>query len=332
MHLPNDKPNPDTASLVKMYERMLLIRLAEEKLGALFGAGELPGGVHLYIGQEASGVGVCAHLNDSDAITSTHRGHGHYLAKGGELRPMIAEIYGKADGICGGMGGSMHVADVSKGILGANGIVGGGFGIATGAAWAARLDGKGAVAVCFIGDGAANQGTFMEALNIAALWTLPLVIVCENNGWSEYSATATVTAGALGDRARAFGIPAWDVDGNDVVEVWRAAGEAVSRARAGEGPSFVETRTYRLRGHTEAEVHFLSEAYRTEAEITEWAGRDPLQSARQRLRNAGVEEADIALIERAVAEKVERDAEAAAQGPEPDPASVGASMFVGQGA
>ncbi|MEE4350199.1 MAG: thiamine pyrophosphate-dependent dehydrogenase E1 component subunit alpha [Pacificimonas sp.] len=327
MSLVNEQAVPDPTTLMQMYERMLLIRKSEEKLGELFAAGELPGGVHLYIGQEASGVGVCTHLNDSDAITSTHRGHGHYLAKGGELRAMIAEIYGKADGVCGGMGGSMHVADVSKGILGANGIVGGGFGIAAGAAWAARLDNEGAVAVCFIGDGAANQGTFMEALNIATLWKLPLVIVCENNGWSEYSATETVTAGELGDRARAFKIPVYDVDGNDVVAVWRAAGTAISRARSGDGPSFIETRTYRLRGHTEAEVHFLSEDYRTEAEIAKWSKRDPLDFARQQLRDAGVTDDTIAAAEDRVAEQVTRDAEAAATGDAADPGDVARHMF-----
>jgi pyruvate dehydrogenase E1 component alpha subunit len=167
---------------IAMLERMLLIRRVEERLGEEFKAGKLPGGVHLYIGQEAVAVGVCAHLTDADWIASTHRGHGHFLAKGGDPGAMMAEIYGRKTGICRGMGGSMHVADVSKGILGANGIVGGGVSLTTGAALAAQLDGKGAVAVCFFGDGAAAQGVLMEALNLSALWKLPLLLVCENNG------------------------------------------------------------------------------------------------------------------------------------------------------
>ena len=330
MTLPNDTCHPDRATLAGMYERMLLIRLAEEKLGSLFRAGAFPGGVHLYIGQEASGVGVCNHLGDADRITSTHRGHGHYLAKGGDLKAMIAEIYGHGDGICRGMGGSMHVADVSRGILGANGIVGGGFGIAAGAAWAAKLDGEGKVAVCFIGDGAANQGTLMEALNIATLWQLPLIIVCENNGWSEFSSTASVTAGALPDRAKAFGIPAESVNGNDVIAVWQAAGRAIARARAGEGPSFLETMTYRFCGHTEAEVNFLSETYREAAEVEARREDDPMPLARRYLTDAGFSESEIVTIESRVAVFVEAEAARAETGPLANPADVLAYMFVDQ--
>src|SRR5580692_1775354 len=186
--------------LMHLYERMLLIRRTEERLRDENKAGNLPGAVHLYIGEEAIATGVCANLRESDMITSTHRGHGHYLAKGGDLNAMLAEIWAKSTGICRGMGGSMHVADFSKGILGANGIVGGGFAIATGAAFGAKLRADGRVAVCFFGDGAANQGVFMESMNVSSAWELPTIFVCENNGLSEFTISSTVTGGALVDR------------------------------------------------------------------------------------------------------------------------------------
>src|SRR6476646_4822325 len=207
--------NLSTEEQLKLFGKMLLIRKVEEALGAASHAGELPGPVHLYIGQEAVAVGVCAHLSDEDWIASTHRGHGHFLAKSRETRKLVAEVYGRATGVCGGKGGSMHVADISKGILGANGIVGGGIGLATGAALTAKTQGKRRVSVAFFGDGAANQGVLMEALNVAALWKLPLILVCENNGFSEFSPTGTVTAGTIARRADPFGVPGVTVDGND---------------------------------------------------------------------------------------------------------------------
>lgn len=268
--------NLSAEDLLALYRRMLLIRRIEERLGEDFKRGDLPGPVHLYIGEEAVATGVCAHLTDADWIASTHRGHGHFLAKGGDPKLLVAEVYGREGGVCRGMGGSMHVADFAKGILGANGIVGGGIGLAVGAALAAQLDRKGAVSVAFFGDGAANQGVLMEALNVAALWTLPLVLICENNGFSEFSPTATVTAGAIADRARPFGVPSAAVDGNDVIAVWQAANAAVRRARAGEGPSLLECRTYRLRGHVESEGSFLQGRYRSDEEVAAWATRDPI--------------------------------------------------------
>ena len=267
---------------------MLLIRRMEEKLGEVQKTGVLPGPVHLYIGQEAIATGVCAHLNDADWITSTHRGHGHFLAKGGDPSSMAAEIYGRVDGICGGKGGSMHVADVSKGILGANGIVAGGIGLATGAALAAQLDEKGGVAVAFFGDGAANQGVLSEALNIAALWKLPLILVCENNGFCEFSPTETVTAGNIFERAAPFGVPGVEVDGNDVHAVWSVADAAIERARNGGGPTLIEARTYRTRGHVEYEVTFLSEKYRTDEEVEAWVLRDPIKKLAKQLLCDGV--------------------------------------------
>jgi len=262
--------------LLGLYRSMLLIRRMEERLGEVVKTGELPGPVHLCIGQEAVAVGVCACLGDRDWIASTHRGHGHFLAKGGDPRAMIAEILGRETGICHGKGGSMHVADFSRGILGANGIVGGGIGLALGAALAAQLDGEGRVSVAFFGDGGANQGVIMEALNIAAIWRLPLLLVCENNGFSEFSPTASVTAGEIAARAEPFGVPGVTVDGNDVVEVRRVAAEAVERARRGAGPTLIEARTYRWRGHVETEASFLSARYREDEEIARWRERDPI--------------------------------------------------------
>ena len=276
----NDAPaatNLSKDELLEMFRKMQLIRKTEEHLGNASKAGEIPGPVHLYIGQEAVGVGVCTHLSDSDWIASTHRGHGHFLAKGGEPKTLMAEVYGRETGICKGMGGSMHVADFSKGIIGANGIVGGGIGLTTGAALASQLDGEGAVAVAFFGDGAANQGVLMESLNIGALWKLPLILVCENNGFSEFSPSDTVTSGEIAARAHPFGVPGVAVDGNDVLAVWQTANVAIRRAREGGVPTLIEARTYRTRGHVEYEHTFLTRPYRDEAEVEAWLGRDPLK-------------------------------------------------------
>ncbi len=277
-----------------LFERMLLIRRSEERLAGLAKAGQLPGAVHLYIGQEAIAVGVCSLLQDRDWITSTHRGHGHFIAKGGDLKPMFAEIWGKKEGICRGMGGSMHVADFSKGILGANGIVGGGFGIATGAAFGAKLRGDGRVCVCFFGDGAANQGTFMESMNVSSAWGLPTVFICENNGLSEFTVSNSVTGGQLVDRAKAF-MPTAVVDGNDVLAVQAAAGNAVERARRDEGPSYVEAKTYRIRGHLEAEDAMLGGGvYRSKEDIVAWQSqeRDPIPRFERHLLDTGIVAAD----------------------------------------
>ncbi len=279
--------NFSSEEMQTLYRDMLRIRRVEEQLGNDSRSGRLPGPVHLYIGQEAVGVGVCSQLDDSDWIASTHRGHGHFLAKGGDTNLLMAEVYGRETGICKGHGGSMHVADFSKGIIGANGIVGAGISITTGAAWAAKLDGKGAVAVAFFGDGAANQGVLCEALNVAVLWQLPVVFVCENNGFSEFSPSSTVTAGRIVDRAKPYGAAHEEVDGNDIIAVYQCASRAIARARNGEGPTLVEARTYRLRGHVEAEVTFLGGSYRSEEEIAEWARRDPIPALAARMLEAG---------------------------------------------
>lgn len=307
--------------LLALYRRMLLIRRMEERLGDVVQSGELPGPVHLYIGQEAVAVGVCAHLDDADWVASNHRGHGHFLAKGGTPHAMVAEIFGRATGICHGKGGSMHVADFGRGILGANGIVGGGIGLAAGAALAAQLDGKGRVSVVFFGDGGANQGVVSEVLNIAAIWKLPLLLVCENNGFSEFSPTSTVTAGEIAARAQPFGVPGVTVDGNDVITVWRAAGEAVTRARSGRGPTLIEARTYRWRGHVETEKSFLSEQYREDAEIAEWRGRDPIVRLEMQLLDGATTQADLEALRAEVATEVEHAYTQAMADPPPAEAS-----------
>jgi TPP-dependent pyruvate/acetoin dehydrogenase alpha subunit len=321
---------PDSATKLAMYERMLVLRRAEERLAQNFKEGILPGNVHLYVGQEAVAVGVCNHLSDRDWITSTHRGHGHFLAKGGEPEGLFAEIYGHEGGICKGFGGTMHVADFSKGIVGANGIVGAGMPIATGAALTAQLDGDGRVAVAFFGDGAANRGVLLETLNIAALWQLPLVFMCEPNGYCEFSPQDTVTAGAIYARAAAFEIPSVQIDGNDVEKVWRTAGAAIDRARKGEGPSFIEATTYRLRGHAEAEVFWLSEPYRTEEEVASWRAKDPLPRFAEKLQQDGVADAaTLAKLDAEVTQRIERASQAAASRGTPKPDLLQA--FIAQG-
>jgi pyruvate dehydrogenase E1 component alpha subunit len=308
---------PTREELAQMYRRMLLIRRMEERLGEVVKSGELPGPVHLYIGQEAIAVGVCAHLTDRDWIASTHRGHGHFLAKGGDPRAMIAEILGRDTGICRGKGGSMHVADFSRGILGANGIVGGGVGLALGAALAAQLDGERRVSVVFFGDGGANQGVIAEALNMAAIWKLPLLLVCENNGFSEFSPTATVTAGEIAARAQPFGVPGFAIDGNDVQHVWGVAGTAVARARNGDGPTLIEARTYRWRSHVETEASFLSSKYREEEEIARWRQRDPIERLRVALVGAGLAQSQLDAIAAQVDEIVQQAFTTAAADPLP---------------
>jgi pyruvate dehydrogenase E1 component alpha subunit len=323
-------PSPEQA--LALYERMLLIRRMEEKLSVDSAAGVLPGAVHLYIGQEAVAAGVCMQLNDTDWITSTHRGHGHFLGKGGDPKSMMAEIWGKKTGICKGMGGSMHVADVTKGILGANGIVGGGFAIATGAAFGAKLSGEGRVVVCFFGDGASNQGVFMECLNVSTLWQLPIVFMCEHNHFSEFTRAEQVTAGEIVNRAKAFGIHTAKIDGNDVDAVWKATREAVARARRGDGPCFIEAETYRIKGHMEFEKELLAGGkYRELEEIEHWKGRDPIPRWGDTLVKTGI--ANTAKLEEISArvDRVVEESVAFSKAGEPaDPELVFSLMFADQ--
>ncbi|MBX2840039.1 MAG: thiamine pyrophosphate-dependent dehydrogenase E1 component subunit alpha [Gammaproteobacteria bacterium] len=263
-------------NLLKM---MRVIRYSEEQLGDDFADGKLPGGVHLSVGQEAVAAGICAHLTDRDQVSSNHRGHGHFLAKGGTPKQLFAEIHGKDEGSCRGMGGSLHVADYSKGIIGANGIVGAGLPIATGAALANQMDNDGSMTVVFFGDGAANQGVLQESMNFAALWGLPLLYVCENNQFGQFSPTATETAGTISERAKAFEIPVEMIDGNDVRTVWQTMSWATDHIRVGKGPVFIEADTYRIRNHFERENLIITNPYRTEDEIEQMRReRDPIQS------------------------------------------------------
>lgn len=257
------------------YRLMRLIRRFEETALELVKQGAIIGGTHPYIGQEAVAVGVCTALREDDLIASTHRGHGHVLAKGAEPRLVLAELCGRETGLNRGRGGSMHAADFSKGILGANGIVGAGAPIAAGAAWAEQRAGTDRVAVAFFGDGALNQGVVLETFNLAAMWHLPVIFVCENNGYATTLPAKTAVAGSARARALAFGIPAQTVDGMDAEAVLAASTVAVERARAGEGPSFLECTTYRFEGHHTIERRFRL-SYRTSAEVAEWRERDPV--------------------------------------------------------
>lgn len=325
MTIPSNIPNDD---LLHLYRSMLTIREVELRLSRDFKAGKLPGPVHLYIGQEAVAVGVCAHLSDKDWVASTHRGHGHFVAKGGALDAFFAEIYGRATGICGGKGGSMHVADMSKGILGANGIVAAGIGLATGAAIAGQAQKNGSVGVAFFGDGASNQGVLSEALNVAALWKLPLILVCENNGFSEFSPAKTVTSGEIHARAVPYGVPSEKLDGNDVLAVWNAMARAVERARNGEGPTLIEATTYRLHGHTESERNFLTIEYRTADEIDAWRQKDPLIAFARRLEDEGRIAPDLLKeVGREVTEAVEAAANEALEAPWPQAEEAFQNMY-----
>jgi acetoin:2,6-dichlorophenolindophenol oxidoreductase subunit alpha len=268
-----------------MLRRMLLIRRFEERASDDYHSGKIYGVVHCYIGEEAVAVGVCSALAQSDRIISTHRGHGHCIAKGADLNRMMAELYGRQTGYCKGKGGSMHIADFSIGMLGANGIVAGGIAIVTGAGLAAQMEGKGAVAVSFFGDGASNAGPFHECLNIAASWKLPMLYVCENNMYAaQTAAAATHALPDVAARAQGYGIPGIVVDGNDIFAVHQAAARAVARARAGEGPSLIECKTYRWRAHTERQGQ---PDPRDEAEIAGWQAKDPIARLVRQLREQG---------------------------------------------
>ena len=260
----------------KFYETMCTIRCFEESVKKDFLNGEIPGFVHLYIGEEAIATGICGALRDTDLIQSTHRGHGHCVAKGADVNKMMAEIFGKEEGLCHGRGGSMHIADFSVGMLGANGVVGGGYNIATGAALANKMILKNdTVSVVFFGDGASNRGTFHEAMNVAAAWKLPVIFVNEMNCWASTTPYRTTTAVEnISDRAKGYGIPGVIVNGQNVFEVYEAAVEAVARARAGEGPTFIEAKTYRIEGHFVGDP----EKYRKKEETMEiFHTTDPLK-------------------------------------------------------
>lgn len=309
----------DAILIRDLHERMVRIRLFETEAGRLMEAGRLPGFLHLYAGQEAVAAGVMSVLTDDDQITSTHRGHGHAVAKGADLRRMYAELYGRATGYCRGRGGSMHINDLSIGMLGANGIVGAGIPIAVGAAFASAYRGDGGVAVAFFGDGASNIGSFHEAANLAAVLRLPVILVCENNGYAEFTPQRRhMLLTDVADRASAYGMPGVVVDGMDAVAVHEAAGSAVDRARAGGGPTLLEAKTYRYFDHQG--VKGLRIPYRTQEEVDEWKARDAIQLIETRAvaDELATPEELAAVWEQTRAEIAEAIAYAE-QSPDPDP-------------
>jgi TPP-dependent pyruvate/acetoin dehydrogenase alpha subunit len=273
------------ADLLEAYTRMRLIREFEDRVHDEFAAGNIPGFVHLYAGEEASGVGVCMHLSDKDSIASTHRGHGHCIAKRVDPEGMMKEIFGKKDGLCGGKGGSMHIADLSKGMLGANGIVGAGGPLACGAALTAKTLKTGGVAVAFYGDGASNQGAILESYNLAKIWNLPVLFVAEDNGYAESTSSSWSVAGSQLKRAEGFGIPAREVDGHDFFEVYEVAGEMIERARKGGGPSLLHVRLNRYYGHFEGDA----QTYRVSGEVDRVRqSMDAIDRFRQRVIEASL--------------------------------------------
>lgn len=302
--------------MVKMYTTMSKIRMFESMLQEYFAAGKIPGFVHLYLGEEAVAVGACSCLTDKDSITSTHRGHGHLIAKGGDLKLMMAEIFGKSTGYCKGKGGSMHIADVDLGILGANGIVGGGGPLAAGAALASKYKKTDDVTVCFFGDGASNQGTTQEALNLASAWKLPVVFVNENNGYGiSCPQCKSMAVTDIADRAAAYDMPGVVVDGNDILAVYEAVGEAMKRARRGEGPTLVECKTYRWRGHFEGDAC----SYRCVEELNEWMAKDPIPRFEEKLIESGmVSSQELEAIKAAVKKELDAALEFAQSSPLPE--------------
>jgi TPP-dependent pyruvate/acetoin dehydrogenase alpha subunit len=317
----------DKAQLVQMLRTMILIREFDERAIQLRVAGKIYGAVHPYVGQEAVAVGVCSTLTRRDRVTSTHRGHGHCIAKGADIRRMMAELFGRVDGYCKGKGGSMHIADFAVGMLGANGIVGGGLPIACGAALAAQLEGKGDVTVCFFGDGAAAEGEFHEALNIASLWKLPIVFVCENNQYAANNAVAVQHPHVdIVAHAGAYGMPGVIADGNDVLEVHATTAEAVARARRGDGPSLLECKTYRWRFHAMRATP--PPETRPPEEIASWKARDPIGRFEQHVLGEGVLSAsEIGAMRERVAADLEEAVAFAEQSPFPDPKDLLVDMF-----
>jgi len=316
------------ASLLKeLYRRMLLIRKFEYRVKDLFAEGKIPGFVHLYAGEEAVAVGVCTNLRRDDYVTSTHRGHGHCIAKGADVKRMMAELFGKGTGYCKGKGGSMHIADFSVGMLGANGMVGAGLPLATGAGLSIKMRETDQVAVCFFGDGAVDQGTFHESLNLASLWKLPVIFVCENNSYFESTHISRhLSARTVADFADAYRMPSLTIDGNDVVAIYEAIIEAIKRARKGQGPTLVECITYRWEGHEEGEPWTT---YRTVEEVEEWKKRDPIKKHASLLLEKRVStEDEIRKIEEQVDAEIREAVKFAEESPWPKPEEALEDVFV----
>ena len=303
-----------------MFSTMTKIRLFEGELQKFFAAGKIPGFVHLYLGEEATATGACAALKTTDMITSTHRGHGHCLAKGGDLKLMMAEIYGRSTGYCKGKGGSMHIADFHIGILGANGIVGGGGPLAVGAALSCQYKDNKGVCACFFGDGASNQGTTQESLNMASAWKLPVIFINENNGYGiSCPQCKSMAITDIADRAAAYDMPGVVVDGNDVLAVYEAVTVAVERARKGQGPSLIECKTYRWRGHFEGDAC----VYRSEKELEEWKAKDPIpRFAKKLVETKTATQAELDAISAQVQADVDAAVKFAEESPYPTPADL----------
>lgn len=319
---------PDRKILLDLFERMVLLRRFESIAQIACRKGETPGFLHLYIGEEATGVGVCAHLRPTDWVTSTHRGHGHALAKGADPGRVMAELFGKVDGICGGRGGTMHLYDRSVGLFGTNGIVAAGIGHAVGIGMSARQQGRDDIGVAFFGDGAANHGGFHEALNFAAVQRAPAVFICENNLYATATPLKSVTLNPeIASKAASYGMPGVAVDGNDVFAVWLAMKEATERARAGKGPTLIEAKTYRTVGHHEGDP--VIGTYRTQEELDAWIKRDPIDMFRRKLiEDYGIADAEaLAAIEARIETMVEQALTFARNSPEPDPATVCLHVF-----
>lgn len=303
--------------LIEMYRSMVRIRTFEERVLKEVSAGVIPGAAHLYAGQEAVAVGACANLNVADYITSTHRGHGHLIAKGARTDLMMAELFGKKTGYNKGKGGSMHIAAFELGIIGASGIVGGMVGIAAGAGLSAQMRGTDQVAVCFMGDGATNTGRFHEAVNLAAVWGLPVIFIIENNLYGESTSISAVCKLAnLSDRAACYGMPGLTIDGNDVLSVYHAVGAAVARARKGDGPTLIECKTYRRYGHFCGDP----QTYKTKAEVEEWLRKDPIPRFRTTLIDMSVfTSGDADAIDQSMRDELDRAVKFAIESPYPAP-------------
>jgi len=318
---------PQETMLRELYRKMLRIRKFEYRVKELFSQGKIPGFVHLYVGEEAVAVGVCANLRQDDYVTSTHRGHGHCIAKGAEMKRIMAELFGRETGYCKGKGGSMHVADFEMGMLGANGMVAAGLPLATGAGLSIRLRETDQVAACFFGDGAVDQGTFHESLNLASLWKLPVIFICENNSYFESTHISRhLSARKVADFAASYRIPGVTIDGNDVIAVYQAVLEAVKRARSGLGPTLIECITYRWEGHEEGEPWTT---YRTVEEVEEWKKRCPLKRMEEYLTKNGVlTDSEIREIEGEVDMEVEESVRFAEESPWPQPEEALKGVFV----
>jgi pyruvate dehydrogenase E1 component alpha subunit len=322
MDIPREK-------LLEIYKKMVLIRYFEERAYEVFGTGAIAGTLHTYMGQEAVAAGIIANLTDEDFITSTHRGHGHVLAKGASPDRMMAELYGKTTGYCKAKGGSMHIADFKMGILGANGVVGGGIPIATGAGLSCKLKYHNKrVVACFFGDGASNTGSFHEGINLAGVWKLPVLFVCENNQYAMGTSVKIATAvDDIAKRALGYGIAGVVADGNDVVDVYLKGKEAVARAKAGQGPTLIECKTYRIKGHSK----YDPATYRPKEEVEAWLKRDPIKLYHAKLLGSNIEEKALSSIEKEAMEVIGHAVDFAQESPKPEVETAAEDVYGGGG-